>query len=81
MPQTTSYWLKVFAAAFIAGGIAVLIHQVIYWNVIFEPSDFLHHENFSVILIGVGIAILVTIALIEKKNRAKHLIARGNRHK
>jgi len=69
MANKTSYWLKIFGAACILAGVVIAIHQTVTWNVIFEADDFLHHENFTIILIGIGVAVLVTVALIGKKNR------------
>jgi hypothetical protein len=39
----------------------------------------LHHENFTIILIGIGVAVLVTIALIDKKNHGKRSSGRKNK--
>lgn len=50
---------KIYASIFILLGIAIIIHQLIFYAKIWEWNDALHHEWFSAILIMFGLGILV----------------------
>lgn len=49
---------KVYALIFILFGIAVMIHQLIFYGKIWEWDDALHHEWFSAMAIVFGLGLL-----------------------
>ncbi|NIP66502.1 hypothetical protein GWM83_03900 [Candidatus Bathyarchaeota archaeon] len=38
----------------ISVGILILIHHLIYWRILFDPKDVLHHEFFAAVFIAFG---------------------------
>ena len=50
---------EAYALAFILLGIAVMLHQLIFYGKIWEWNDALHHEWFSALSITFGLGILV----------------------
>ena len=57
---------QILAYICIAIGFLILLHQYIFYEVWFEPSD-IHHETFSIALFTFAIGILLGIANKNEK--------------
>jgi len=51
--------------------LVILLHQLTHYGMLFNLNDFLHHENFAIILVVFGLGIFLGIFAItqSKKNR------------
>jgi hypothetical protein len=49
----------------------IFLDQVYYWNVFFEPSDFLHHENLALLCIAFATGIIFTWLILRHYNSRK----------
>jgi len=61
LKKLTQKIASVTAVLCVLAAIAILVQQFIVWGVWFELDDFLHHENFAVVLLTIAIVIAVII--------------------
>jgi len=50
---------KICALIFILAGIAIMLHQLVFYGKIWEWKDALHHELFASLAITFGLGILI----------------------
>jgi len=54
------------------GAGAILIHQLVNWGMLFNPDDFLHHENFALLLVAFAGGLSVPVIVVFwRKNKGK----------
>lgn len=59
-----TFILKYIAFISIMAGVIILLLQAIQYGSFFTPSDFLHHENFALILVFFSLGILTSLFII-----------------
>ncbi len=69
-PRTYSL-VKFGSCTLIAIAVIILFHQYMIWGKWFELSDFLHFENFAVILVVIAITMLMMALYIGRKHQPK----------
>ena len=50
---------RIYALIFVLAGIAIILHQLIFYGKVWEWDDALHHELFAGLAIAFGLGILV----------------------
>jgi len=65
------FFLQVLAFVFLLAAAVILVEQYITWGVFFEAGDFLHHENFAVILVVIAMTIVIILAVSTKQKKRR----------
>lgn len=63
--------LPIIIIALLVGGVLILVHQVIEYGVLFNPDDFFHHENISLVIIAFALGLTVPLLLVYQKKKRK----------
>lgn len=62
--KNTRFYLIFTSYMIVMVAIIILLQQGIQHGVFFEPGDFLHHENFALILVFFALGILTSVFVI-----------------
>jgi hypothetical protein len=63
-------WLAfALAILFFIAGFLILYEQYVTFGVFFDLSDVLHHENFAIAAIAVGIGVLIGAIIVSKNQK------------